>query len=469
MPVTTCPKCPTKLRVPDGTTGNVKCPKCGNVFPAVAPAAAFEVVDDEPVSPPPPPPRAAPKSSATVKPAPKPDFEVLDDDDDDRPKSKRRRDDDDDDEERPSKKRRRDDDDEDRPRSKKRRDDDDERPSKKKNKSRNRDDDDYRPPAKSGGGFANAKTGMQLLSISLWLYLGTFGLMALFVLVAWVGVSIPNWLMTGLGVLGLANWIVGLVGLAFSIAGPVKARTLAIAATVVASLHLMLGFVIANDEKSSAFGMPAIPMLSAMSKFEQIEALTKKMMSETDPARQKKLQEEFRELIGADKDGGDFGIRRSEMRWGDLATLLPYSDNLVEVLVYRLKNLDGGGSGRVSRRDSIGFTDYLLPLAGGLLEVARLVLIVLLIGAVGSAAKAGDVTEKSQLATIGAAASAVIPMVLIVIASAISDSGKSSGSSMKGAAAMLAITALLVYLVHLGGLFLPAIMGNSASGACRRK
>ena len=52
MPVITCPKCPTQLKIPDGAKGNVRCPKCGAAFPAAAPPKAapsggFEVVDDD--------------------------------------------------------------------------------------------------------------------------------------------------------------------------------------------------------------------------------------------------------------------------------------------------------------------------------------------------------------------------------------------------------------------------------------
>src|SRR4051812_48882884 len=77
VPVLTCPKCPTKLKVPDGVSGNTRCPKCGTVFPIVKPA--FEVVEEAPR--PAPAPKPAPKS--TSAPAPKPaarqaDFEVVD-------------------------------------------------------------------------------------------------------------------------------------------------------------------------------------------------------------------------------------------------------------------------------------------------------------------------------------------------------------------------------------------------------
>jgi len=64
VPVIACPKCPTQLKVPDGVSGNTRCPKCGTIFPVVKPA--FEVVEE----PPRPAPRPAPKSTITPKIAP---------------------------------------------------------------------------------------------------------------------------------------------------------------------------------------------------------------------------------------------------------------------------------------------------------------------------------------------------------------------------------------------------------------
>ena len=94
MPVVTCPQCPTKLKIPDGVSGNTRCPKCGTVFP-VAPAPAFEVVDAPAPKPaaPRPAPKPAPKAAAM-----EPDFEVVDekpkkrvtaDEDDDEPRPAR--------------------------------------------------------------------------------------------------------------------------------------------------------------------------------------------------------------------------------------------------------------------------------------------------------------------------------------------------------------------------------------------
>ena len=40
MPVVVCPKCSTNLKIPDGASGNVKCPKCGAIFPTAAKPSA---------------------------------------------------------------------------------------------------------------------------------------------------------------------------------------------------------------------------------------------------------------------------------------------------------------------------------------------------------------------------------------------------------------------------------------------
>lgn len=184
MAIANCPECLTKLKVPDGTTASVRCPKCKMVFKPNAPAQpAFEVVDEAPARKPAKP--AAPKSTAPApaKPAPNPaaDFEVVDDapakkkvvaksdlDDDDRPR-KRRRDDDDDDDDRPRRKRRDDDDEDDRPRSKKR--------------GRDDDDFDFKPNPGKKDGFAPWKLGAMFLSFSFWTDVGMYGLLSLFVLI----------------------------------------------------------------------------------------------------------------------------------------------------------------------------------------------------------------------------------------------------------------------------------------------
>ncbi|WP_439624936.1 hypothetical protein [Gemmata sp.] len=207
MPVVTCPKCPTKLRVADGATGSVKCPKCGTMFPVAQtppkpqPKPAFEVVDDAPPAAPPKStaspkatPPAAPAPAGPAAPAgpggagnpfsfddadskPRKKKSVFDDpgddaapsrdaeDEDDRPRKKKRVEED----EKPRAKKTADggkgskwggtddEDEDDRPRKKKRPDDDDEdddRPRSKKRRSADDDDedDDDRPRKKKRRG-----------------------------------------------------------------------------------------------------------------------------------------------------------------------------------------------------------------------------------------------------------------------------------------------------------------------------
>ncbi|HEY1191328.1 MAG TPA: hypothetical protein VGE74_27080 [Gemmata sp.] len=98
MPVIVCPKCPTQLKIPDGASGHVKCPKCGTIFlvSAPQPAAALEIVDGRAPGPAAPPPKTAPAA-----PAGEADFEVVDEE----PRKKKKRDYDEDEDERPRSKR----------------------------------------------------------------------------------------------------------------------------------------------------------------------------------------------------------------------------------------------------------------------------------------------------------------------------------------------------------------------------
>lgn len=446
MPIVACPKCTTRLKIPDGASGNVKCPKCASIFaaPSPPPAPAFEVVGDAPMPPPPARPAAKPAS-----PSP-PAFEVVDE-----PQPKKRvavvPDDEDDD---------------DRPRSKRRREDDeDDRPRRKRTRRRDDEDDDFdiaeRRPAGNRSAYGAAKIGMLLVSISLWLYLGTFALLGLFLLIAWMGASIPTGLMILTGLLGLGNWVVALVGLGFCIAGPSQSRGLAIAATAVAAVHLVMAFVVANNTKAGLFGFHMIEGLTAMNKVEKFSNIMKKMEKESDPTRlaelQRELQDRSEESGGRTMIGDDGRRSQSEMRWKDLATLLPFSDQFIGVLSYQSKV----------------FSDYVLPLLAGLLEVARLVLLVLLIGAVAKAAKDYDASEKSLLATFIAGGAALAAMVVIVLVMVILDNSKPSTpksfedaqKAAKGQMTWAILGELLVYAIHIGSLVLPALLALQVSSA----
>jgi LSD1 subclass zinc finger protein len=446
VPVVNCPQCATRLKIPDGASGNVKCPKCAAIFAVTAssPPPAFEVVeDDPPASPPPPParrPATAPAFEVVDEPPPKKKRIVVTDEEDeeDRPRKRPRRDDDEEDEE-------------DRPRKRPRRDD---------------DDDEYdRRPSGNRSAYGAAKVGMLLVSISLWLYLGTFALLAFFLLIAWMGASIPNGLMILTGLLGLGNWVVALIGLGFSIAGPSKSRGLAIAATAVAAVHLVMAFVVANNTKAGFFGFHTIPALSMLNKFERATDIMKKMERETDPKRLEALQRELQDL-SEDGDRRIGNVRpgsrtESDMRWSDLSTLMPYSDQFIGVLSYQSK----------------AFSNYVLPLLSGLLEVARLVLLVLLIGAVGKAVKDYDAGEKSLMATFIAGGAALAAMVVVVLVMVILDNSKpatpksleEAQKSAKGQMTWSILGELLVYAIHIGSLVLPALLALKVSSSARRR
>jgi LSD1 subclass zinc finger protein len=431
VPLVSCPKCATNLKIPDGASGNVKCPKCNTIFPVTKPAAAaFEVVEDTPPAPPPPPPAPKPAAKSEVL---DPDFEVVDE-----TKSKKGKkvvriieidaddlDDLDD-------------------------DDEDDRPKKKKKKKRRDydDDDDWQPTGK-GGSFGPARVGMLLVGISLWLYVGTFALLAFFLMIAWAGASIPNGLMILTGLLGLGNWIVALIGLGFCIAGPSQSRGLAIAATAVATVHLVMAFVVANNEKSINAGHAAIALASFSSTAEKIKSLGEKAMKETDPARRREYERELREYLD-DRGGSVATSSRSEMRWPDLATLLPYPDILIAQLSYESRH----------------FSDYVLGLLSGLVEVARVILIILLIGAVGHAARDRDVSDRSIYATIGFSIGMGVALIIWLIIRVITEeSSKSATTASKSQFNWFIAGALLVYLVHLGTLVLPALLGMQAKSA----
>ena len=245
MPVVACPKCPTQLKIPDGANGNVKCPKCGNIFPVIAPKpAAFEIVDGTPVSKPG---SLAPKTPSGGGSG---GFEVLGA----KPRKRTTRDWDDEDE-----------DEDDRPRSKRKSrrdygddDDEDDRPRKKKRTRRYDDDDDYddwRPPKRKSNGYGPAKTGALLLSTGAWLYMGAFGLLAMLVLLGWSAGASPGGIVVIAGLVGLSNWVVSLVGLGFCVAGPERARGPAVAALVVSAIHLVLSFV-CFDNRNDVFAGP---------------------------------------------------------------------------------------------------------------------------------------------------------------------------------------------------------------------
>jgi hypothetical protein len=551
MPVVSCPKCPTKLQVPDGAKGSVKCPKCGAIFPVTPPAApaapAFEVVDQapkpapKPAAPPaaskPAAPKAAPQQPETLE----PDFEVLDDekpkkkrvtadedDDDDEPKSKKKkksRDDDDDEPKSKKKKSRDDDDDDDEPRNKKK--------AKKKGKKQRDDDDeddedDWSPRDSS---FKAAKVGMLMVSISLWLYLGSFALIAILVFLAWLGAVIPDGLMIVPGLIGVGNWVCALVGLGFCIAGPAKTRGLAIAAASAALVHVILVFVVANDKGSGFFSDGTVPFVSAHNRNkadrELQKAYTKAAEKNPDSAETKDLRKQVEERMKERKEeieereydlyiaqyAGGEGlkgatdaelkevVRKSsgKMRWTDAASLMPFADKFIAVLSYQSKL----------------FGNYVLSLLAGLVEIARLILMLLLVAAVATAARDREAASKAKgLGLIGVCIAVGAAILLTLIVYAIHDSNISSDkkenekqaekyrdaaknstpktmeeykqeaenmkkeaekreaeleSKRAGRKAMVCITELLLLALHGAALFIPALAAMQASSAAGRR
>ena len=226
---------------------------------------------------------------------------------------------------------------------------------------------------------------------------------------------------------------------------------------------------LANTTKSAYFEYSSIAALSAMTKSERFLDLLKKIEKETDPKRREALQKELRDMSDSERGGGSSGFdddrpsRRSadDMRWQDLATLMPYSDQLIGVLSYRSK----------------GFSDYVLSLLSGLLEVARLVLIVLLIGSMARAAKDHDAADRSMVTTFMAGGATIVAMIVVLLVMVILDSNKPTSvksleEAQKAAKSMMTwaiLGELLVYAVHIGSLVMPAILALQAKNAAARR
>jgi hypothetical protein len=470
VPVVKCPNCPTQLRVPDGVSGNVQCTRCRTIFAVGARPATAAAPTPPAATPPPRPAPAARPATPAARPAPVPPQATMpaarpapppvpmplpppppvpapprgpevDFNFDDMADEPRGRDD----------------------------DDYDDGPRYRRGRRDDRDDDRPRTPA------GPAKVGIQLIGISFWLYLGTFGVLALMLLLAWAGVPIPSGLMILPGLLGLANWIVGLTGLGFAIAGPSRARGLAIAATVVAGLHLVMTFVIANNRDAGKYGFGSIWGQTVTHQAMRALDLQKRLANERDPARAKRLAEELQDLGESMRETvSDPPHLRRSMRWGDLATLLPYSDVLIGTLAYRTGDDDDDLFATAGRETK--FSEYLLPLFGGLLEVARLVLLVLVIGAVAGAVRARDPARKAGAVAIIVGVTALVAMIVIVVVLAVADSSKTKlggdpRKAMDAAASLMntiTVGELLCYLTHLVSLIFPALLAVTTAAACRR-
>jgi hypothetical protein len=210
--------------------------------------------------PPPPAKTISPKTSAARSaPAEDDGFEVIDE-----PKPKKKalpvHDDDDDDEPRDKKKKRN-------------KDDDDKRSSKKKKSRRNEDDDydddDWHLTSRKKEGHGAARVGLMMLTISSWMYFCIYALLTILVfLLLTSAISIDDsfearprntssfsnksssfiedlidLVVVSIGLIGLANWIVSIVGFGFCIAGPERSRAISIISASVAGVHLLLVIV----------------------------------------------------------------------------------------------------------------------------------------------------------------------------------------------------------------------------------
>lgn len=207
----TCPTCQSGLQVPDGTTAHVRCPACKSVFPAedgLAPAVPL------PPPPAPPPPPAKPKRAE--------------------PKPKTR--------------------DEEESEKKNRDFDPDEPPDPNKPRPRPKDKSKLSQEQKRElrAGFARGYFGARCVQISLLLYLPAVLLVPLHQILAEITKSEMDFILMIAGILGLANWAVGTVGLALCVSGPPSAGhwRFGISALIAGFIHgiLLLAVVLKSQE-----------------------------------------------------------------------------------------------------------------------------------------------------------------------------------------------------------------------------
>jgi hypothetical protein len=397
--------------------------------PAPEPEPEFEVVDEGPT----PPPRKA-LSLDDEDDDRRPRKAIPLDDDRDRPRRAQLADEDEDDEgDRPRRRRRDDGDDageDDRPRGRRRgRDDEGDRPRPKRRGRR---------PSGEGGG--PARVGLLLLAISLWCYLGSLGTLVFFLLLLWVGVGLPYGLFALPGLVGLANWVVGLVGIGFCIASP-RARGLAVAAACVAGVHLTLTFVVATASGDRAADNVTIFQAAAASGFVSKTARLADRLKSGPP--DEKTIREFEESVRGDQER----LRSWEkpaLRWEVLGTVQPEFDAVVGMLIYESKSFD--------RR--------VLPILAGAAELARLILVILLVRVLARAARDGAAEDQAGTGLVVACAGAgACVLVLTVFAVVIHESKFESIRTVFN----LGIGAgLLVYLIHAGALLLPAVAAQQA-------
>lgn len=222
----------------------------------------------------------------------------------------------------------------------------------------------------------------------------------------------------------------------------------------------------------------AIPLLSAKAKSESVEAdakrLTEKLMKETDPAKQKEIQKELKELGGGfdeERPGrGGAGFSSGDPFWQHSASQNLNADHFLANLCYESK----------------GFTRYMVAFLSGLFEVLRVVFLILLLSAVARASRDSGVANKSVIGILSVLGATLQSMIIMLIIAAILDDSKSSSKTpttpadvqaaikeaeAKGKKLMntLAGGELLLYLIHAGGLVMAAVMAMGAKSAAGRR
>lgn len=472
MPLANCPSCATALRVPEGSVAAVRCPKCQTVFspaggnsppPPTAPRPAASRPafgsggrPSPPLPPPaplpgrpagsgvrpalpppsnpgpnPPPPKRPPvllPPRSTVRPTPlpppEPEFEVVDAVPAPEPEvafsfdapaggrpRKARLLDDPADDDRPRRAKLADDENDDRSRGRRKGDRDDGRP---RGRRRGRyeddydDEDDWYDEPGRRNPYRPAAIGSLLVAISLWVYLGVFGTMALVAILGWTGGNTPNVLFVLAGAAGLGNWVTAGVGLGFLLAGPEKARGVTIAATVLAGVQLVIMAVIAVEITD---GVRALAVLGV---------------------------------------GGNDGLVLLPF-----ITLIPAVDAFLPALYYSNK---AGAAGDVPWQ-------ALFAVLGGGCEIARLILVTLALGAHGRAARDYTADERARAGVMGVSwicgAAAVLTLVVVLMIV--------EGKMAKSARHLAGASGLLIFVGYALMVLFPALAAHAARAGLLRK
>ncbi|HEY2910506.1 MAG TPA: hypothetical protein VGI99_09680 [Gemmataceae bacterium] len=401
MAISACPSCGTNLKVPDGTVATVRCPKCQTVFQSKPPA-----------------PGAAPSRPAPFRPA-QPEFEVVDDE----PRRQSQRDRDDRDDDRPrSRKRGRDDD---------RDDDDDRRPiKKKKRRSDDYDNDDLRSGSvKRNVGGGPGRIGALILSISFWCDVALYGFLALVAIIFWASVDAPVALGLIVGPLRALSWLLGLVGIGFCIAGPARARKLAIAAASLAGLHILLlilgFFVIGVSIADLNPNRPPPP-----------------------PPEFRRAQIEPERAPLAIQEVGLFGYAFA------LGTSIVPAEFSLPVLIYGSKL--GGGK---------AVSNMILFFLSSACDIARLILVILMLRAMAESAKSFEASDKLRIGvgSVAIVCGAAILVTTFVVLLAV------EGEMGKAMRHMFSLMMLALMLCHCLMMIFPALGAFEVAGALKKR